>query len=1127
MKNLSKLAVNRPVTFLMSSLILIGFGIFGLLNLRLNLYPDVSFPTVTVYTTYEGVAPEDMETLITRPIEETVGSVSGIQRVRSLSSQGASVVRLNFSWGTNLFYAETEVRKRLDMIRRSLPQDADQPIVFSYDPNDEPVIVLTLTSATRSPRELRTIATQQLEQRIERISGVASAATAGGYDRQINIRIRNADMRAYNISISDIANTLRQENIQVPAGQLEEGETTYSLRTVGDFRNIEQIRSTIVGNSDGNPVYLRDVARVEDGIAQPIGNVRVQGNDGVVINVYRQSDSNVVMAAGGVMRALDELRAILPPGVQLDVLTNQADFIEMSISNLVKTGFQAIFLVMLMLLIFLRSGRSSLIVAISIPVSIIATFSIMHWADVSMNIISLSGLTLAVGLVVDNAVVVLENIFRFREDGNDGFTSAVQGAKEVAAPVVMSTLTTLVVFLPVLFVPGIAGLLFRDFALTVSFALMVSVLAALTLIPVMASRFFSWESRQSGKSMQNVDAGSNQPEHTANPEKGGETLGNSSSSASDRSTTAEQTFFQRLLAWRRQSIATRILSIPVFLILLPFYPLYLAATWTFHAIGAFFVGNIAPLLGNLFQKLENRYRRAIDYVLPHSGFTVLFAFMLLAATIPVFFRLGGEFFPSVDENNIVLEVQREPGVNLFELERTVLQMEEIIRREVPETRLVVSDYGDKIGIEGADHPGGNQGVIRIELVPVHQRSRSQFEITAALLEALQDVPGANIRELKIDPLSPDGETGLIVQIYGFDPEVRKELAHAAMFRMSQIDGIAGLFSSVDQGRPELRINMDRERIARVGMTTAQVTSAVSDAVRGNIATTFVDQGVEFEVLVQLDPFDRAHSGLLDEIQIRAPGGEWMPLKNLARIDRVTGPAGIHRINQERMIEINADMAGIDLRSATERTRAVLDQLLWPEGYRYEVGGAAEDQQRSFFYLMIAFIIAGLLTYMVMASQFESLLEPLIIIVTIPLALSGVLLMLWVTSTPISVTAMVGLVLLTGIVVNNGIVMIDYIKILRARGQERHQAIVNGATRRLRPIMMTALTTILAMTPLALQIGAGAETWSPMARTVIGGLTMSTLLMLFAVPCMYNLINKLVEIAGFNTVRKEDPLESSI
>ncbi len=1102
MRNLSKLAVNRPITFLMASLILIGFGIFGLLNLRLNLYPDVSFPTVTVYTTYEGVAPEDMETLITRPIEEAVGSVSGIERVRSLSSQGASVVRLNFRWGIDLFYAETEVRKRLDMIRRSLPQDADQPIVFSYDPNDEPVVVLTLTSSTRSPRELRTIATQQLEQRIERISGVASAATAGGYDRQINIRIRNADMRAFNISISDIANTLRQENIQVPAGQLEEGETTYSLRTVGDFRNIDQIRNTIVGNTDGNPVYLRDVTRVEDGIAQPIGNVRVQGNDGVVINVYRQSDSNVVMAAGGVMNSLEDLRTILPAGVQLDVLTNQADFIELSIRNLILTGFQAVFLVMLMLLIFLRSGRSSLIVAISIPVSIIATFSIMHWADVSMNIISLSGLTLAVGLVVDNAVVVLENIFRFREDGNDGGASAVLGAQEVAGPVVMSTLTTLVVFLPVLFVPGIAGLLFRDLALTVSFALIVSVLVALTLIPVMASRFFGWESRHS---------------------RGSETDAAGTADATVRETESINTPFNRLLAWRRKSIVTRIISIPVLLIVLPIYPLYLGVLRVFRGVGSFFALRVAPLLGSLFQRLEKRYHRAIDAALPHSGLTVLLAFAVLGGTIPIFYQLGGEFFPTVDENRIVLEVQREPGVNLFELERSIVHIEDIINREVPEARLVVSDYGDKIGVEGADTPGGNQGVVRIELVPIEQRSRSQFEITAELLEALQEVPGAGIRELREDPLSPDGETGLIVQIFGFDPEIRDDLAQTAMFRMRQIDGIAGLFSSVDEGRPELRINMDRERIARVGMTTAQVTSAVSDAVRGDIATTFVDQGVEFEVLVQLDPFDRAHSGLIEEIQIRAPGGQWMPLKNLARVERVTGPAGIHRINQERMVEINADLGGIDLRSATEQTRAALDQFSWPEGYRYEVGGAAEDQQRSFFYLMIAFLIAGVLTYMVMASQFESLLEPLIIIVTIPLALSGVLLMLWFTSTPISVTAMVGLVLLTGIVVNNGIVMIDYIKILRSRGQERHEAIVNGATRRLRPILMTALTTILAMTPLALQIGAGAETWSPMARTVIGGLTMSTLLMLFAVPSMYNLVNTLVEKAGFDSVHKEDPL----
>ncbi len=1102
MKNLSLLAVKRPVTFLMMSLILIGFGVFGLTNLRLNLYPDVTFPTVTVYTTYEGVAPEDMEALITRPIEEAVGSVSGIQRVRSLSSQGASVVRLNFNWGTDLFFAETEVRKRLDMIRRGIPQDAEQPVVFSYDPNDEPVVVLTLTSATRSPRELRTIATQQLEQRIERISGVASAATAGGYDRQINIRVSNAGMRTYNLDIAEIASTLRQENIQVPAGQLEEGETTYSLRTVGDFRNIEQIRNTIVGTHEGNPVYLRDVARVEDGIAQPIGNVRVQGNDGVIINIYRQSDSNVVMAAGGVMRALDDLRTILPPGVYLDVLTNQADFIEMSIRNLIRTGFQAVLLVMLMLLLFLRSGRSSLIVAISIPVSITATFSIMHWADVSLNIISLSGLTLAVGLVVDNAVVVLENIFRFREDGKDPKTAAVNGAREVSGPVLMSTLTTLVVFLPVLFVPGIAGLLFRDLALTVSFALVISVLVALTLIPVMASRFFiREESRQAGQrgSEQPAPASRGDDQKSAQEGREEEQQPHPRSRSIDRMRNGLKAGFKRLgdLLFGRIRILMRRLG-----------------------------RRVAEMLKNGFDRLEDRYRRTIGGVLRYSGTTVLIAFGLLLASIPVFYQLGGEFFPSVDENKIVLEVEREPGVNLFELERTFRHIEAIVTREVPELRLLVSDYGDKIGIEGADNPGGNRGVVRIELVPVGERSRSQFEITAQLLDKLGEVPSVNIRELREDPLSPDGETGLIVHIYGFDPETRSDLALTAISRMQQIPGVAGLFSSADQGRPELRINMDRERISRVGMTTAQVTTAVSNAVRGDVATTFVDQGVEFEVLVQLDPYDRAHSGLLDEIQIRTPAGGWMPLKNLASIDRVTGPSSIHRINQERMIEINADLSGVDLRSATEMTRAALDGMHWPEGYRYEVGGAAEDQQASFYYLMIAFLIAGFLTYMVMASQFESLIEPLIIIVTIPLALTGVLIMLWLTGTPISVTAMVGLVLLTGIVVNNGIVMIDYIKILQARGQERLQAIVNGATRRLRPILMTALTTILAMTPLALQLGAGAETWSPMARTVIGGLFMSTVLMLFAVPCMFNLVNRLVEKAGFASVNKEDPLSAS-
>jgi len=1074
---------------MMISIILIGFGLYGLNNLRLNLYPDVSFPTITVYTTFEGVAPEDIEALITRPVEEQVGSISGVRRVRSLSSQGASVVKLNFNWGTDLFIAETEVRKRLDMIRRSLPDEVEQPIVFSYDPNDEPVLVLALTSDNRSPRELRTLATRQIEQRIERLEGIASAETAGGFDRQINVRISNAQMRTFNLDVGDISNRLRQENVQVPAGELTEGETVFSLRTIGDFKNIDEIRNSIITTTDdGNPVYLEDIASVEDGIAQPIGNVRVQGNDGVIMNIYKQSDSNVVSAANGVVNSIEEIRTILPGDVSLEILTNKADFISLSINNLIMTGLQAVILVIIILLLFLRNGRSALVVAISIPISIITTFSIMDFSDVSMNIISLSGLTLAVGMVVDNAVVVLENIFRFKEDGADSKTSSIEGAQEVAAPVMVSTITTLVVFLPILFVPGIAGLLFRDLALTISFALIVSVLIALSLIPVLSARLFDKEL---------IDADKKDP---------------------------ARNLMNKLLVWRRQNIFTRILAIPLFVVYFLAWPILKAWAWIAKKSKALFSGKLGPWLGRQFDNLENRYKSALDKSLKRSGLVVFGAFALLLASLPIYYLLGGEFFPQVDENFIILEVQREPGVSLLELERTIIQTENIIREEIPEARLVVSDYGDKIGIEGADNPGGNQGRIRIELVEVNERERSQMEITSSILSELTSVPGANIREVREDPLSPDGETGLIVQIYGFDQDVKRTLASDVITELNNVDGIVNVFSSADQGRPELRVEMDRERIARVGMTTSQVATSLSNAVQGATATTFVDEGLEFEVLVEVDPIDKAQSTSLEELQIQTPGGDWMSLKNLARVDRYTGPSNILRVNQERMVEVEGDLGGIDLRTATELANEAISGINFPDGYRYELGGSAEEQQESFFFLMIAFLIAGILTYMVMASQFESLVEPFIIIVTIPLALTGVLLILWMTSTPISVTAMVGLVLLTGIVVNNGIVMIDYIKILQARGQNRHDAIVNGAVRRLRPILMTAFTTILAMVPLALQLGAGAETWSPMARAVIGGLTMSTVLMLFAVPCMYNMINSLVEKAGFDAVHKEDPLK---
>lgn len=1037
MGGLSKLAVQRPITFLMTSLILIGFGVFGVLQLRLNLYPDVSFPTITVYTSYEGVAPEDMETLITRPIEEQVGSISGIRRVRSLSSQGASVVKLSFNWGIDLYEAENDVRKQLSFVSRAIPRDAETPLVFSYDPNQEPIVVLAVTSDARSPRDLRTYATQILEQRIERVNGIASAETSGGLERQINVVIDNEKMRFYNLTIAQISNKLAAENIQIPAGQLTEGNTVYSLRTMGELKSVEQIKNTIVAVRDGQSLFLRDVAKVEDGIAQPIGNVKIDGKDGVILNVYRQSDANVVVASEAIIESLDEIKKSLPADVEVKILTDKAEFIKSSIQNLLLTGIQAIILVILILLAFLRSGRSALIIAISIPVSIITTFAVMDFAELSLNIISLSGLTLAVGLVVDDAVVVLENIFRFREEGYNRKDSAIMGAKEVAVPVVISTLTTLVVFLPILFVPGIAGFLFRDLALTISFSLSVSSLVALTLIPMMTSQFF----------------------------KDGERSFESQNKIAD--------FFSRTL-----------------------------------------------------DRLEASYSKKLDKALNKSGLIVFSAFLFFVITLPIFNFLGGEFFPRVDENAFTLQVNREPGVSLLELERSILQVESIIQQEIPEARIIVSDYGDKEGIEGADNPGGFTGTVRIELIPQDQRDRTQFEIASDIINKLSIVPGVDIQEIIQDPLSPDGENGLIVQIFGFDPEVKKELSDGVKEKITQIDGVLSAYSTADQGRPELRLIMDRERISLVGMTTNQVASAVSDAVQGNIATSFVDQGVEFEVKVELDPRQKAASTDLQDIQIQTAGGQWMPLSNLARIERYTGPTNVTRINQERVVEIMTELDGVDLKSATAEARTLLNDIEWPDGYRYALAGSAEEQAESFNFLLIAFAIAGILTYMVMASQFESLVEPFIIIFTIPLALSGVLIMLGITGTAISVTSMVGLILLSGIVVNNGIVMIDYIKILQSRGNSRHDAILKGATRRLRPILMTALTTILSMVPLALELGSGSETWSPMARTVIGGLTMSTILMLFVVPCIYKMINKGVENMGFESVNKIDPLEES-
>ena len=1089
MKRLAKFAVQRPITTMMMALIVIGFGIYGLMHLRLNLYPDVSFPTITIYTTYQGVAPEDIETLITRPIEEQVGSISGIKRVRSLSSQGASVVKLYFKWGTDLYTAESNVRKKLEFVRNTLPRDADQPIVYEYDPNQEPIVVLTLTSKTRSLRQLRTLSTQQLEQRFERLTGIASAETNGGLERQINIWLSNEDMRSYNINLSAVANKLRQENIQVPAGQLTESRKVYSLRTIGEFKNVNQIRNTVIAMVNGKPIRLKDIAKVQDGIAQPIGGVHVQGKPGVIINLYKQSDANVVTASNNVINNLNQIRKTLPKDVHLKVLLNKSDFIKESLKNLYGTGIQAIILVVLILLFFLNSGRSSFIIAVSIPISIIATFAIMQYFNVSLNVISLSGLTLAVGMVVDDAVVVLENIFHFREDGYKGKQAAVFGAEEVAVPVVVSTLTTLVVFIPILFVPGIAGFLFRDLALTISFALAVSSFVALSIIPVLSSKLFASQDKE--------------PEQRESTNR-----------------------FQRLINWSSGSVGKRLILVPAIIGLVLIYPFI----WLYRLltkVGALLGKILNPAIKRILESMDRGYHRGLENAVRHSGLTITAATVFFLITLPIFTQLGGDFFPPVDQNEIILQVERKPGVNLFELGRTFSQVEDIIRKNVPEARLVVSDYGAKKGIQGADNPGGYEGKVRIELVPSNQRKRTQFQITSSLLKKLKVVPGAQIKEVRENPLHPEGNTGLIVDVYGYGQNEREVLSDKVKAAMQDIPGVINAYSTADQGRPELLVSMDRERISRVGLTTSAVATDLGNAVKGDIATTYLNKSNQYNVLVQLAPKEKSSVQALKNLQIKTASGTWMPLSSLADIQKYQGPTNIMRINQERATQIKADLQGIDLKTATRDVQKKLQQMNWPNGYRFEIAGTAQDQAQSFHFLVIAFIIAAVLTYMVMASQFESLVEPFIIFFTIPLALSGVLIILWLTHTSISVTSMVGLILLAGIVVNNGIVMIDYIKILQARGLPREKAIVDGASRRLRPILMTAGTTILSMVPLAIELGSGSETWSPMARTVIGGLTVSTLLMLFVVPCLYNVINSMVERMGFDPIHKLDPLEEEL
>lgn len=1010
---LTKFSLKRQITLLMIYGVIILFSLFSFSQLKIDFFPDITFPIAGVITNYPGVGPEDIENLITRPIEEAVSSVKNIEKVNSQSFKGSSIVTLEFKYGTDMEQAENDIRKNLDYIRDFLPRDAQEPLVFVFDPSMMPISYISISSPYLGPAELRKLSEEKIEPLLERVEGVASAQTMGGLQRQINVNINPILLASYDISPSDVSQAIQFGSGLLPSGTIETTSKSYNLRVFSEYTSLDQIKNTIITYKNGLPVYVKDVADVEDGYKENANEVRADFGEGVMIMLMKQSDANTVLTSRRVKEAIPDIISRLPQGTKFTVLWDQADFIMRSITNLRDTAIIAFFLAFIVIYFFLRNLRGSIIMGISIPISIITTFAVMFLANVTLNIISMAGLALAVGMLVDNSIVVLENIYRHRELGENKFDAADIGATEVGMAITASTLTTISVFVPVLFVPNITGQLFKDMVLTITFSLAVSLLVALTLVPMMSANILKFDSVNKNSRFNR--------------------------------------FKDRIGEW--------IISV------------------------------------------TDRYNKILHWSLYHKKVVLISVTILFILSLGLAAFLGGEFLPRTDEGFINVLLESPAGTPIEKTRLYAYKIEDIIKEVVDKDVLesVSIFYGTREGI-GAYGTTSNTIELFVKLTPKEQRNISQFEIQDRLRKKFDDIPGITYTFQEGGSFTT--EKAVEVKVVGFDIDGAKAIANQLKSRMEKINGLVDISLNTRETTPEIQVLLNKDLLNHYNLSPLQVAMNISTAVQGKVASQYREKGDEYDIYVQFAREYRKSKSALEDLEIALPAGGRIKLKDVAEIREEQSSPTIFRENQSRFVSVGCNLSGIDLSKAVSEIKRIIAETPIPSEYQVIIGGTAEDQQEAFFYLGLAFIAAVILVYMIMASQFESLVDPLIIMFTVPLSIIGVFIFLAITGTTLSVMALVGIVMLVGIAVNNGIVLVDFMNQQRRKGMELYEAVEFSCRARMRPVLMTALTTILGMIPLAIGLGSGSETWSPLAKAVIGGLTATTLLTLIVIPVLY-------------------------
>ncbi|WP_282166101.1 efflux RND transporter permease subunit [Shewanella japonica] len=1060
-------SVKRPVTVWMFMLAIMLFGMVGFTRLAVKLLPDLSYPSVTVRTAYDGAAPVEVEQLISKPIEEAVGVVKGLRKISSISRSGMSDVVLEFEWGTNMDMASLEVREKIDTIE--LPLDINKPLLLRFNPNLDPIMRLALSVPDATESELkttRTFAEEELKRRLEALSGVAAVRLSGGLEQEVHILLNQQKLQQLNLNADDIKRRINQENINLSAGKVIQGDKEYLVRTLNQFNSLDELRNVIIYREGQTLIRLSEVADIVDSYKERSDVTRIGDVESIELAIYKEGDANTVSVAKKVQAELANINQESADN-QLKVIYNQSEFIQSAVSEVTTAALFGSLLAMLVIYLFLRDIIATLIISISIPFSVIATFNMMYFAEISLNIMSLGGIALAIGLLVDNAIVVLENIDRYKSKGMARLDAAVTGSKEVAGAIFASTLTTLAVFVPLVFVDGIAGALFSDQALTVTFALLASLFVALTAIPMLASR----------------------QDFTQLPVE-------QTTTSIEKPTSKKAKFAYYTKA---------ILGFPFKLILsyLPTLLLNLVIILT-RFTSWFFSLFMRPLSAgfNLFYRfIEAIYHRVLRQAMSHKMVTVVIALMLTVGAGSLFPRLGVELIPPMNQGEFYVEILLPPGTAVQKTDAVLEQLAFSIS-DSDNVKHTFSQAGSG-GLMTSDTARGGENWGRLQVVLANPDA---FTIVAnTLRETAKRIPAL---DAKIEhPELFSFKTPLEIELSGYDLAQLKQSGDQLVSALSQSTRFSDINTSLRDGQPEISIRFDHARLAALDMDAPTVASRIAHRVGGTIASQYTVRDRKVDILVRSELDERNHIEDVNSLIINPNSQYPIPLSAVADVSLQVGPSAINRVSQQRVAIVSANLSYGDLSEAVKEAQQILNQQQFPSSIQARFGGQNEEMEHSFDSLKIALVLAIFLVYLVMASQFESLLHPLLILIAVPMAVGGSVIGLFITGTHLSVVVFIGLIMLAGIVVNNAIVLVDRINQLRKEGHDKDEAISTAAKSRLRPIMMTTLTTTLGLLPMAIGLGDGSEIRAPMAITVIFGLSMSTMLTLLVIPALYGIFDK--------------------